>query len=94
MYRSVFLCSSTRSTDLRRIGEASFLEDGATAKAPFVRTQRGITVDPSIRDLFWLIQSESWPAMIEKYLAMDHGFLSYLQATNTWTDPTEKDESG
>ena len=56
---------------LRRIGEASFLEDGATVKAPFARKRRGITVNPHIRDLFRLIQSESWPAMMEKYLGMD-----------------------
>ena len=41
--------------------------------APFKRKRRTIAVDPSIRDLFRLIQSESWPAMMEKYLDLDPG---------------------
>ena len=45
-------------------------------KAPFVRNQRGITVNPQVRDLFRLIKSESWPAMMEKYLGMDPGSYS------------------
>ena len=61
---------------LRRIGETSFLEEGTTAIAPFVRKRRGITVNPHIRDLFRLIQSEAWPAIMEKYLGMDSGSYS------------------
>ena len=63
----------SHTDSLKRIGEASLLGDGATVKAPFVRKQRGITVNPQVRDLFRLIQSESWPAMMEKYLAMAGG---------------------
>ena len=66
----------SHTDSLKRIGEASLLEDGTTAKAPFVRKQRGITVNPQVRDLFRLIQSESWPAMMEKYLGMDPGSYS------------------
>ena len=61
----------SHTDSLRRIGEASFLEEGTTAIAPFVRKRRGITVNPHIRDLFRLIQSEAWPAIMEKYLSMD-----------------------
>ena len=61
----------SHADSLKRIGEESLLEDGATVKAPFVRKQRGITVNPQVRDLFRLIQSESWPAMMEKYFG--HG---------------------
>ena len=35
-----------------------------------------ITVNPHIRDLFRLIQSEAWPAIMEKYLGMDSGSYS------------------
>ena len=66
----------SHTDSLKRIGEASLLEDGATVKAPFVRKQRGITVNPQVRDLFRLIKSESWPTMMEKYLGMDPGSYS------------------
>ena len=66
----------SHTDSLKRIGEASLLENGTTAKAPFVRKQRGITVNPQVRDLFRLIKSESWPAMMEKYLGMDPGSYS------------------
>jgi hypothetical protein len=63
----------SHTDSLRRIGEASLLEEGAEMIAPFERKRRGIAVDPSIRDLFRLIRSESWPAMMEKYLGLDPG---------------------
>ena len=44
----------SHTDSLKRIGEASLLENGTTAKAPFVRKQRGITVNPQVRDLFRL----------------------------------------
>ena len=36
----------SHTDSLKRIGEASFLEEGTTTIAPFARKRRGITVNP------------------------------------------------
>ena len=66
----------SHADSLKRIGEASLLEEGAEMIAPYKRKRRTIAVDPSVRDLFRLTKSESWPAMMEKYLGLDPGSYS------------------
>ena len=83
----------SHTDSLKRIGEASLLENGTTAKAPFARKQRGITVNPQVRDLFRLIKSESWPAMMEKYLGMDPGSYSTFKPTVPGKIPPRRTKS-
>lgn len=71
----------SHTDSLRRIGEASFLEDGVTVKAPFIKKRQAITVSPGIYDLFRLIHSESWPPMMEKYLGLDPGSYTTFEPT-------------
>ena len=61
----------SHTDSLKRIGEASFLEDGAAATAPFVKKAGSITVTPRICPLFQLVQSEAWPSMMEKHVGLD-----------------------
>ena len=63
----------SHTDSLKRIGEASFLVDGAAAIAPFVKKAGSITVAPRIYPLFQLVQSEAWPPMMEKYLGLEPG---------------------
>ena len=66
----------SHTDSLRRIGEASLLEEGTEMIAPFKRKRRTIVVDPSVRDLFQLIKSDAWPSMMEKYLGSKPGSYS------------------
>ena len=63
------------------IGEASFLEDGAAATAPFVKKAGSITVAPRVFPLFQLVQSEAWPPMMEKYLRLEPGTYTTFKPT-------------
>ena len=63
----------SHTDSLKRIGEASFLEDGVATIAPFVKKAGSITVAPRTCPLFQLVQSEAWPSMMEKYLGLEPG---------------------
>jgi len=71
----------SHTDSLRRIGEASFLERGVAAKAPFVKRAGTITVTPRIYPLFQLVQSEAWPPMMEKYLGLEPGTYTTFKPT-------------
>ena len=71
----------SHTDSLRRIGEASFLEEGVAAKAPYVKSAGSINITPRIYPLFQLVQSEAWPPMMEKYLGLEPGSYKTFKPT-------------
>lgn len=61
---------------LKRIGEASLLQDGTKMIAPFKRKRRTIAVDPGIRDHFRLIQSGVYVGFARSFLHQADGLSS------------------
>ena len=71
----------SHTDSLKRIGEASFLEDGVATIAPFVKKAGSITVAPRTYPLFQLVQSKAWPSMMEKYLGLEPGTYATFKPT-------------
>ena len=85
----------SHADSLRRIAEASLLEDDVQMMAaPFAiiadSGQQSIEVSTRVKPLFELVQSNQWPAMMERYLRLEPGAYSAFKPSELGRVPPRR----
>ena len=82
----------SHADSLRRIAEASLLEDDVQIMAPFAIADSGRSIEVStrVKPLFELVQSNQWPAMMERYLGLEPGAYSAFKPSELGRVPPRR----
>ena len=83
----------SHADSLRRIAEASLLEDDVQIVAPFAIADSGRSIEVStrVKPLFFeLVQSNQWPAMMERHLGLEPGACSAFKPSELGRVPPQR----